>query len=494
MVVARYANPRRRWWRGLLLVTAIGAAAVTGGCSSDSAVGTGPTQVKCQVALAASSSSIAADGGTGTITVTTSPECPWEVSTSAGWLSGLSPTSGQGSGTVEFRAAPNPVASVREGDILVNEHRLRVSQQAAVCRVELRSGSLTVEAGGGTGEVAVSAPGGCAWSAATDASWIAFTTPATGSGDGSVGVSVAPHGGNQRRVGTIAIGDQRFTVTQEPSSAPPGCVYSISSASQGVVPSAGADLTASVAVASGCAWTATSSVAWITVVAGASGTGNGAVAFRVAANPGSGRSGTVTVAGQTFAVTQAEATATPTPTPTPTPSPCSYTIAPPEAEIASVGGTGSVAVSTTAGCTWTASSNAGWITVTSGASGTGNGATAFAVAANPGAARSGTMSVAGQTFTVTQAAATIPCTYAINPTSVRVNAKETNSTVAVSAGAGCTWTAQSNVPWIKVTSGASGSGNGAVAFKIEKNTSDDDRTGTLTIAGHIFTVRQDEDD
>ncbi len=205
-----------RWCHSLLLVTAISAGAVAGGCSSNSTVATGPTQLKCQVALAAPSSSIGPDGGTGTITVTTSPECPWDVSTGATWLSGLSPTSGQGTGTVEFRAAPNPLPSVREGEIVVNETRLRVSQQAA-CRLELRSGGLTIDAGGGTREVAVSAPSACSWTAATDASWISFTTPVTRSGDGSVGVSIAPNRGGERRLGTIVVGNQRFTVTQEPA-------------------------------------------------------------------------------------------------------------------------------------------------------------------------------------------------------------------------------------------------------------------------------------
>ena len=299
------SNPIR-WCRALLLVTAIGTGALAGGCSSDSAVATGPTQLKCQVSLAAPSSSIGPDGGTGIITITTSPECPWDVSTGATWLSGLSPTSGQGTGTVEFRAAPNPLPSVREGDIIVNENRLRVSQ-AAACRVQLRSSSLTIDAGGGSREVVVSAPSACSWTAATDASWISFTTPVTRTGDGSVGVSIAPNRGTERRAGTIVVADQRFSVTQEPEAPLPGCVYLISSTSQGVVPSGGADLSASITVANGCAWTASSSVAWITVLAGASGTGNGSVAFRVAANPGSGRTGTVTVAGQTFTLTQAGA-------------------------------------------------------------------------------------------------------------------------------------------------------------------------------------------
>lgn len=57
-----------------------------------------------------------------------------------------------------------------------------------------------------------------------------------------------------------------------------------------------------------------------------------------------------------------------------------------------------------AGCAWTAASNASFITVTGGASGSGNGTVSYSVAANTGtASRNGTLTIAGQTFTVTQA-------------------------------------------------------------------------------------------
>jgi uncharacterized protein (TIGR03437 family) len=63
-----------------------------------------------------------------------------------------------------------------------------------------------------------------------------------------------------------------------------------------------------------------------------------------------------------------------------------------------------VGVNTTSGCTWTAASNASWITVQSGASGSGSGTVAYSVTANTGATqRAGTLTVAGQTFTVTEA-------------------------------------------------------------------------------------------
>ena len=71
---------------------------------------------------------------------------------------------------------------------------------------------------------------------------------------------------------------------------------------------------------------------------------------------------------------------------------------------------GAVTINAASGCNWTASSNASWITITpTGGSGTGNGYVLFSIAANTGARRNGTITVAGQSFTITQAGA--PPTY-----------------------------------------------------------------------------------
>lgn len=83
---------------------------------------------------------------------------------------------------------------------------------------------------------------------------------------------------------------------------------------------------------------------------------------------------------------------------------CTFSINPTSASQPAAGGTGSVTVTAGAGCNWTAVSNATFITITSGASGSGNGTVNYSVAANTGtAARNGTMTIAGSTFTVTQA-------------------------------------------------------------------------------------------
>jgi len=83
---------------------------------------------------------------------------------------------------------------------------------------------------------------------------------------------------------------------------------------------------------------------------------------------------------------------------------CTFSISPTSASQPAGGGTGSVTVTAGAGCAWTAVSNATFITITSGASGSGNGRVNYSVAANTGStSRNGTMTIAGQTFTVAQA-------------------------------------------------------------------------------------------
>jgi hypothetical protein len=86
------------------------------------------------------------------------------------------------------------------------------------------------------------------------------------------------------------------------------------------------------------------------------------------------------------------------------PSACTYSISPTSASFTSSGGTGSVSVTTQSGCAWTASSAASWMSITSGASGTGSGTMNYSVAANTGtSSQTAASSVAGLAFTVTEA-------------------------------------------------------------------------------------------
>jgi hypothetical protein len=88
---------------------------------------------------------------------------------------------------------------------------------------------------------------------------------------------------------------------------------------------------------------------------------------------------------------------------------CTYTLSPQSYGYSSAASTGNIAVTcSSSNCTWTAASNYSWLTITSGSSGTGSGTVAYSVAANNSAARTGTISIAGQTATVTQASTPTP--------------------------------------------------------------------------------------
>ena len=167
---------------------------------------------------------------------------------------------------------------------------------------------------------------------------------------------------------------------------------------------------------------------------------------------------------------------------------CSYSVSPTVQSIPSAGGSQTVAVTTATGCAWTGVSNsAPWIAVTSGGSGTGNGTLGYFVAGNPTtASRTGTLTVAGQTVTITQPAA---CTFTLSSTAQPAPAAGGPLTTTVTAGSGCTWTTVSHASWIAVTSG-SGTANGTASYSVAANGTGGTRTGTLTIAGQAVTITQ----
>src|ERR1043166_3824090 len=168
---------------------------------------------------------------------------------------------------------------------------------------------------------------------------------------------------------------------------------------------------------------------------------------------------------------------------------CSFSLSPSSASFAASGGSGNMNLTTSAGCAWTATSTASWIIINSGFTGSGTGTVNYSVAANSGSARSGTMTIAGQTFSVDQAAAAVPsCAYSLSASSAPCTASGGSGSVNVTCGAGCTWSASSGATWLHTSS--SGSGNGTATYTVDANTSSSSRSGTLTIAAQTFTVSQ----
>ena len=150
-----------------------------------------------------------------------------------------------------------------------------------------------------------------------------------------------------------------------------------------------------IAVNRECTWEARSEADWIALGAPTSGQGEANLGFTASANAVvSARRGTVVVNDQRVEVAQAAAA-------------CRFELSDPGGSVAATGGNLAVSVTAQATCVWTAVSEVDWVRVESGREGNGQGVVTMTVAPNTGAARQGTILVAGQRYSVSQAA-TLP--------------------------------------------------------------------------------------
>jgi hypothetical protein len=164
----------------------------------------------------------------------------------------------------------------------------------------------------------------------------------------------------------------------------------------GAFGAAGGNGSATIDAARECGWAAAVQTGWISLSPPTSGTGVGKVTFSVAANGSPrARSGTLRVNDQPLTVSQEAA-------------PCRFTVTPVSFDLGATGGGGTVTVGASDDtCGWNAASQADWVVVSGPAARSGNGTVAFAVGANPGAAHSTTLSIAGQAVSVAQAGAVV---------------------------------------------------------------------------------------
>ena len=152
------------------------------------------------------------------------------------------------------------------------------------------------------------------------------------------------------------------------------------------------------------------------------------------------------------------------------------------------GGSGSVFVTATRNdCTWSATSNVGFITF--GGSITGSGTLNFNVLANGGSSsRSGKITVGAQSFSITQGGTT--CLFSLPSSSQAFGPGGGNGTAAVQATPGCGWSATGGSPFVTVNAPGGGSGNGLIGYSVAANPSGSTRSVTLTIANQPYTVIQ----
>ena len=447
-------------------------------------------------------------GGDATFNVAATTGCAWKADSSDPWLGTAIPSSGVGNAVVRFSVAPN-VSAGRTGNATIAGVNVGIDQTGASAPAPTPPAptpappepsppeptppppapdpptppsctytvSPTEKSTAATGEdfaVSVTTPAGCDWRASSGAAWITVGSGPTGRGNGSVRLVVARNTG-PARAGTVTVAGRQVRVEQQ--AAPVlACSYSIKPTSYNA--GRGPDnVVVQVVAPDGCGWTARSTPSWVTVPDGASGSGSGTIRLVVGANSGPPRAATITIAGIAFTLTQEGAA----PECSNSIDPTSRTVGPDRSDV-------NVEVRTASGCAWTAVSNDAWIDVADGSGGTGNGHVHLRVDSNTTmATRTGTVAIAGQTFTVQQDA--IDCRYDIKPNHYDAGRGPDGVRIDVNAASGCTWTTTNPAPWVTIIEGSTGSGDGTVRLFILPNFGDKRET-IITIAGQEFRLKQ----
>ena len=274
------------------------------------------------------------------------------------------------------------------------------------------------------------------------------------------------------------------------------CTYTVTPTAVPNVPANGASGSISVNTQTNCAWGFSTNVSWITLssanAANGQVTGSGVLNYTISASTlPTSEQGSIFISGPSpsvnIPVTQGAAV-------------CSMTLMPASNTISAAGGPSSFGVQTS--CSWTATSNANWITVSSpstgtsggtmpSVTGTGNGTVPFTVApngcVNP---QTGTITVTSQpsqVFTLTESGS--PNNLTLSPTTASVPQAGVSGRFNVVTGVGCGWTSFSDVGWLTITTAAGGTGNGGIGYTIGANTGPA-RAGNIHVGSQLFAVTQ----
>jgi len=277
----------------------------------------------------------------------------------------------------------------------------------------------------------------------------------------------------------------------EDSPIEPSCAYVVSPTRMAFA-NAGGPGTIQITTLASCTWTATTAEPWLNFTSAPSGQGVGALTFNVWPNPAPAeRTGVIVVAGQSVVVVQA---------PAGSPIPCVYAVAPVEFVQHWHYTGGDIALTTTAGCAWTAGAGADWLSVTTAAQGSGPGTIRFATPTYTldGSRRAPVevrwpTDTAGQNVWVTQEG----CWYAMSALNQELPVEGGRSSVTVygdpvsqTCMIGCPWTATSQASWIRIISSMPRAGDDLMTYEVEANPSGQDRIGSIRVERMTLIVRQ----
>ena len=450
-----------------------------------------PAEPSCTFTLSATSISIGATGGPGSVSITAGSGCSWTASSGASWITATGATSGTGSGTVAFTAAANTGSASRTGSLTVAGQAVSVTQQGVTCSYALQPASRTVDAAGATATFDVTTDAACSWTATPTVPWLTVVSGGSGSGNTTVTYRVAANPDAASRTGSLNVGTSSHVVTQTGLTS---CTVDLSRSGDSFSVAGGSG-SFEVTAPSSCAWVAVSNASWVRVTepAGGAGTGSRRVSFSIDANPDVvGRNATVSVGSKAYAIAQSGTAG------------CSYSVTPVDVRACMAEGFArTISIATGSGCPWTASTPASWVNIGSGLSGAGPGTISYTLGSNYDAARQTNIEVrwpaptAGQNVRVAQAG----CLYGVSiPTfdvpaaggdfTFDVVSQSTDTSCGGPLQNGCMWSAVPSASWVTILSSMPRYGDDRVSFRVASNTTGSARTTTIVVRDKTIDVRQ----
>ncbi len=172
-------------------------------------------EISCTYSISPNSQSFGDISGIGSVSVTSPSDCNWTATSNDDWITVTSGDSGSGSGTIGYSVAANPNASSRTGTITIAGETFTVTQDGIACTYSISPTNQSFEDIDDSGNVSVTSPGDCGWTATSNDDWITVTSGDSGIGSGTVGYSVAANPDASSRTGTITIAGETFTVIKD---------------------------------------------------------------------------------------------------------------------------------------------------------------------------------------------------------------------------------------------------------------------------------------
>ena len=277
------------------------------------------------------------------------------------------------------------------------------SLSAQTCTYTAKPNGFVLGAGSANGAISqtfdvTASQSACGWSATPNVPWI-HLVPGSGTGNQTVTFTADQNTSADIRTGKVTVGDSLSQTTISFTQFAGICNYQITPPLSVSMPVGGGS--GNFQVNSGCVWTPVVSASWIQLATNITTFGNQSVPYTVAANGCVySRSGVITLDKTTLPIP-------PSLTITQAGSPNNLNVSPNSVSFGAAATFGKLTVNTGDGCQWNASPpDVNWLQFTAG-SGSGNGTAplTFSVAANPGPARTGHITVGTQVATITQSAA-----------------------------------------------------------------------------------------